>query len=52
MGSLPTGKDDVVTVTVPVELTVPLPRVTPPLVIAIVPVTPAGTVLVIVTGEP
>ena len=52
IGSLPAGKDDVVIVTVPVELTVPVPRVTPPLVTAIVPVTPAGTVLVMVTGEP
>ena len=52
IGSLPTGKEDVVIVTVPVELTVPLPSVTPPLVTVMVPVVPVGTVVVIVTLEP
>ena len=52
MGSLPTGKEVVVIVTVPVELTVPVPRVTPPLVMTTVPVVPGGTVVVTVTGEP
>ena len=42
-----------VTVTVPLdEVMVPLPNVTPPLVIVIVPVGPAGTEAVIVTGLP
>jgi len=52
MGSEPVGRLVVVIVTVPVGLTVPLPRVTPPLVITTVPVVPAGTVAVIVTGAP
>jgi hypothetical protein len=43
----------VVTVTVPLEeVIVPLPNVTPPLVIVMVPVGPAGTEAVIVTGLP
>jgi hypothetical protein len=53
MGSVPTGKVVVVTVTVPVVgLTEPEPRVTPPLVIVTVPVVPTGSVVVIVTGLP
>jgi hypothetical protein len=42
-----------VTVTVPFEeVMVPLPSVTPPLVIVMVPVGPAGTEAEIVTGWP
>lgn len=53
MVSEPTGNVDVVTVTVPLEeVTGPLPSVTPPLVMVIVPVGPAGTEAVIVTGWP
>jgi hypothetical protein len=53
IGSLPTGKVDVVIVTVPVVgFTGPLPRVVPPLVIVTVPVVPGGKVVVMVTGEP
>jgi hypothetical protein len=53
IGSLPTGRVVVVTVTVPVVgFTVPEPRVVPPLVIVIVPVVPGGTVAVIVIGLP
>ena len=51
--SEPTGSVVVVTVTVPLdEVIVPLPKVTPPLVIVMVPVGPAGTEAVIVTGLP
>ena len=51
--SEPTGSIVVVTVTVPLaEVIVPLPNVTPPLVIVTVPVGPAGTDAVIVTGLP
>jgi hypothetical protein len=51
--SEPTGSVVVVTVTVPLaEVMVPLPNVTPPLVIVMVPVGPAGTEAVIVTGLP
>ena len=51
--SEPTGSVVVVTVTVPLdEVMVPLPNVTPPLVIVIVPVGPAGTEAVIVTELP
>ena len=51
--SEPTGRVVVVTVTVPLEeVIVPLPRVTPPLVIVMVPVGPAGTEAVIVTELP
>jgi hypothetical protein len=51
--SSPTGNTLVVIVTVPtVAVMVPLPSVTPPLVIVIVPVGPAGTDAVIVTGLP
>ena len=51
--SEPTGSVVVMTVTVPLEeVIVPLPSVTPPLVIVIVPVGPAGTEAVIVTGLP
>jgi hypothetical protein len=43
----------VVIVTVPLdEVMVPLPNVTPPLVIVIVPVGPGGTEAVMVTGFP
>jgi hypothetical protein len=53
IGSDPTGSVVVVIVTVPLEeVMVPLPRVTPPLVIVIVPVGPCGTDAVIVTGWP
>jgi hypothetical protein len=53
IGSLPTGRVDVVIVTVPVVgLTVPLPTGFPPLVIVTVPVVPGGRVVVIVTGSP
>ena len=52
MVSEPTGRLEVVIVTVPVGLTVPEPSVTPPLVSVTVPVVPAGTVAVIVTGVP
>ena len=49
----PTGSTVVVIVTVPLdEVMVPLPRVTPPLVIIIVPVGPFGTEAVIVTDWP
>jgi hypothetical protein len=51
--SEPTGSVVVVTVTMPLEeVIVPLPKVTPPLVIVMVPVGPAGTEAVIVTGLP
>jgi hypothetical protein len=51
--SEPTGRVVVVIVTVPLdEVMVPLPNVTPPLVIVIVPVGPEGTEAVIVTGLP
>ena len=50
---MPTGRVDVVTVTVPVVgLTVPDPRVWPPLVTITVPVVPTGRVTVMVTGLP
>jgi hypothetical protein len=50
---VPTGRVDVVIVTVPVvEFTGPLPKVVPPLVIVTVPVVPGGRVVVIVTGLP
>jgi hypothetical protein len=53
IGSLPTGKVDVVTVIVPVVgLTVPDPRVWPPLVTVTVPVVSTGRVTVMVTGFP
>jgi hypothetical protein len=52
MVSVPAGKFEVVIVTVPVGLTVPEPSGTPPLVSVTVPVAPAGTVAVIVTGAP
>jgi len=53
MGSLPTGRVDVVIVTVPVVgLTGPLPSVVPPLVTVTVPVVPGGKVVVTVTGLP
>ena len=53
IGSLPTGRVDVVTVTVPVVgLTVPDPRVWPLLVTVTVPVVPMGTATVMVTGLP
>jgi hypothetical protein len=48
--SEPNGNTVVVIVTVPLdEVMVPLPRVTPPLVIVMVPVGPTGTEAVIVT---
>ena len=48
--SEPTGSVVVVIVTVPLEAVIfPLPNVTPPLVIVIVPVGPFGTEAVIVT---
>jgi hypothetical protein len=51
--SEPAGKIEVVTVTVPFEeVIVPLPSVTPPLVMVIVPVGPTGTEAVIMTGWP
>jgi len=51
--SLPTGRTVVATVTVPlVEVIVPLPRVTPPVVIVMVPVGPSGTEAVTVTDWP
>jgi hypothetical protein len=53
IGSLPTGRVEVVMVTVPVVgLTVPLPTGFPPLEIVTVPVVPGGRVVVIVTGSP
>ena len=53
IGSLPTGRLDVVMVTVPVVgLTGPDPRVWPPLVTVTVPVVPTGSVTVMVTGLP
>jgi hypothetical protein len=53
IGSLPTGRVDVVTVIVPVVgLTGPDPRVWPPLVTVTVPVVPTGRVTVMVTGLP
>jgi hypothetical protein len=46
----PTGSAEVVIVTFPLdEVMVPLPKVTPPLVIVILPVGPFGTEAVIVT---
>jgi hypothetical protein len=51
MRSLGAGKAEVEIDTVP-EAMVPDPSVTVPLVKVIVPVTPAGTVPVIVTGSP
>jgi hypothetical protein len=49
----PTGKTVVVIVTAPLEeVIVPLPRVTPPLVIVMVPVGPAGTDAVMLTDCP
>jgi hypothetical protein len=51
--SEPTGSVVVVIVTVPLEAVIfPLPNVTPPLVIVIVPVGPFGTEAVIVTDWP
>ena len=51
--SPPTGRTVVATVTVPlVEVIVPLPRVTPPLVIVMVPVGPSGIEAVTVTDWP
>ena len=52
MVSVPTGRLEVVTLTVPVGLTVPVPRVVVPLVRVTVPVVPGGTVAVTVTGLP
>jgi hypothetical protein len=53
IGSLPTGSDVVVIVTVPVVgLTGPEPRVTPPLVTVTVPVVPGGRFVVMVTEPP
>jgi hypothetical protein len=53
MVSEPAGRVDVVIVTVPLEeVTGPLPSGTPPLVMVMVPVGPAGTDAVIVTGWP
>jgi len=53
MRSDPTGSVVVVIATVPLEeVIVPLPSVTPPLVIVMVPVGPAGTDAVIVTDWP
>jgi hypothetical protein len=50
---LPTGNIVVFTVIVPeVEVIVPLPKITPPLTIVIVPVGPVGTEAVIATGWP
>jgi hypothetical protein len=49
--SVPTGKTEVVMIT-EFPLIVPDPRVTPPLVIVILPVVPVGTAAVIVTGAP
>jgi hypothetical protein len=51
MRSLGAGNAEVVTDTVP-EVMVPEPSVRVPLVKVIVPVTPAGTVAVIVTESP
>ena len=51
--SEPTGSTVVVIVTVPLEAVIgPLPNVTPPLVIVMVPVGPFGTEAVIVTDWP
>ena len=51
--SPPTGRTVVATITVPlVEVIVPLPRVTPPLVIVMMPVGPSGTEAVTVTDWP
>ena len=51
--SEPTGNTAVLIVTVPFEeVIVPLPRVTPPLVIVMLPVGPAGTEAVMVTDCP
>ena len=51
--SEPNGNNVVVITTVPLdEVIVPLPRVTPPLVIVMVPVGPTGTDAVIVTDCP
>ena len=52
IGSVPTGRLDVVIVTVPLGLTVPVPSVVIPLLTVTEPVVPVGTVAVIVTGEP
>ena len=53
IGSLPTGRVEVVIVTTPVVgLIVPVPTGVPPVVIVTVPVVPGGRVAVIVTGSP
>ena len=53
MGSLPTGRVEVVTVAVPVDgLTVAVPIVVPPVVTVTVPVVPGGSVVVMVTVSP
>ena len=53
IGSLPTGRVEVVIVTIPVTgLIVPVPTGFPPVVIVTVPVVPGGRVTVIVTGSP
>ena len=52
MGLLPGGRVEVVMVTVPAAVTVPVPSVVVPLVMVTVPVTPGGTVAVMATGEP
>ena len=52
MVSVPVGSELVVTLTVPVALTVPEPMVVPPLEMVMVPVAPVGTLAVMVTGEP
>jgi hypothetical protein len=49
---VPTGRVEVAIVTVPLGVTVPAPNVVVPLVTVTVPVVPAGSVVVIVTGEP
>ena len=52
MVSVPTGRAVVVTVAMPAGFTVPVPRVTPPLVMVTEPVVPEVRVVVMVTGVP
>jgi hypothetical protein len=53
IGSLPTGRDVVVTIAIPVVALIgPETRVRPPLVTMTVPVVPMGSVVVMVTVTP
>ena len=52
IGSVPAGRTDVESVATPDALIVPVPRLVTPLVNVTEPVGPAGSVAVMVTGEP